>query len=122
MKLNKSPLAVLIATTWLPRGIAGIAIGPLVLLVRKRFADEALQAHELVHVSQFYRSLGLFPALYLLWPAYRLRCEVEAYRVQILLQPNEAARSRMTEQAASMLATHYRLRISKDRARAALIR
>ena len=122
MKLYKSPLAVLVATSWLPRGIAGIAIGPLVLLMRKRFADEALRAHELVHVRQFYRSLGLFPVLYLLWPAYRLRCEVEAYRVQISLQPDEAARARLTEQAAVMLATNYRLRISKNRARAALAR
>ena len=122
MKLYKSPLAVLVATNWLPQGIAGIAIGPLVLLMRKRFSDEALRAHELVHVRQFYRSLGLFPVLYLLWPAYRLRCEVEAYRVQISLQPDEAARHRLTEQAAVMLATNYRLRISKNRARAALAR
>lgn len=122
VKLYKSPLAVLVATSWLPRGIAGIAIGPLVLLVRKRFADQALRAHELVHVRQFYRSLGLFPVLYLLWPAYRLRCEVEAYRVQVSLQPNDAARGRLTEQAAAMLATHYCLRISKDCARAALTR
>lgn len=122
MKLCKSPPALLVATAWLPQGISGIALGPLVLLHRAQFNDEALRAHELVHVRQFYRSLGLFPLLYLLWPGYRFTCEVEAYRVQILLQPSEAARQRLTEHAAALLATRYGLRVSKARARRALNR
>lgn len=108
------------AAAWLPRGISGIALGPLVLLRRAHFCDEALRAHELVHVRQFYRSLGLFPLLYLLWPHYRLKCEVEAYRVQILLQPSKATRQRLTEHAAELLATRYGLKVSRARARRAL--
>lgn len=122
LKLCRSPPALLIAAAWLPQGISGIALGPLVLLRRSQFDDHALRAHELVHVRQFYRTLGLFPALYLSWPGYRLKSEVEAYRVQILLQTSEAARQRLTERAAALLATRYGLRISTARARRALRR
>lgn len=39
--------------------------------------------HELVHVRQFYRTLGLHGFLYEIVDAYRIACEFEAYRVQV---------------------------------------
>ncbi|HVW32125.1 MAG TPA: DUF4157 domain-containing protein [Acidimicrobiia bacterium] len=43
---------------WLTPGVAAITFGPLILLRRDHAGDEALVAHELVHVRQW-RELGV---------------------------------------------------------------
>lgn len=71
--------------------------------------DESLLAHALVHVSQFWRTSGLH--IFLRWnDSYRLKCEVEAYKVQLRYAPgNEMF-------FAERLATMYGFNISKEEA------
>jgi hypothetical protein len=45
--------------------------------------DEGFVAHELVHVRQFYRTLGLHFFLYYLCKGYRYKAELEAYKAQV---------------------------------------
>jgi hypothetical protein len=45
--------------------------------------DAGLHAHELVHVRQWFFSLGLLPILYYFVPKFKLWCEVQAYKVQL---------------------------------------
>lgn len=51
---------------------------------------------------------------------FRLECEVEAYRVQLQLQPEGLFHLRL-DQYAHRLATSYRLGISQDAARSLLL-
>lgn len=63
-------------------GAGGPSIWPLVLIDGPDNAP--LLAHERVHWSEQWRWLVLpWWLLYLLWPQFRLRAEVRAYRVQI---------------------------------------
>lgn len=50
--------ARIVPVPWLPLGVAGMTLGPLILLRRDHLGDEALIAHELVHVRQW-RELGV---------------------------------------------------------------
>ena len=90
----------------------------LILIHPSRRGDEALLAHERVHCAQIAAEPFViwFWAKYLLSPAFRLRVEVEAYRVQIAAKP-EAAREVAIETAARLLANNYRLAITLDEAR-----
>lgn len=106
MKLIAWPPAVAFKVDSLPLSMAGCAIGPLVLIRTKRWDDASLLAHELVHVRQWYRTFGLFPLLYLLSDRYRLRVEIEAYRVQLALKP-AGEREAFLDSAAWTLARRY---------------
>jgi hypothetical protein len=44
-----------------------------------------LLEHELVHCKQFYRSIGVYPLMYLISRRYRYKSEIEAYKEQIRL-------------------------------------
>jgi hypothetical protein len=65
-----------------PRGSAGCARGPVVFIRPEYRDDRGLYEHELTHVKQWFRTLGLHSFLYLLSDRYKLACEVEAYREQ----------------------------------------
>lgn len=73
-------------------------------------ADVGLLEHEKLHVRQFWRTLGLYCALYPLWKKYRLGCEVEAYREQLRYNPLSIGHF------ATRLATCYGLNITTDEA------
>lgn len=49
--------ARIVDVPWLTPGVAAMTLGPLILLRRGHAGDEALLAHELVHVRQW-RELG----------------------------------------------------------------
>ena len=52
--------------------------------IRKGYEnDKGLLEHEKVHVWQFWRTFGLHSLLYLISKRYRLKAEVEAYKVQL---------------------------------------
>ena len=98
-------------TNWLiPPSLAGINLG-LVTLIRPRFKDDVgLHAHEAVHSEQFRRRPFTHHLRYLLDHDYRLACEVEAYKVQILHSPHDVSRF------ADSLSSKYRLKITQAEA------
>lgn len=102
---------------WLPFKAEGFTPLVLVLIVHARRGDRGLHQHELEHAEQAWRGLLLVHALlYLLWPRYRLRAELAAYRRQIRYL--RAAGSAVNVGFfARRLVTHYRLRITEDQAR-----
>ncbi|SCU92159.1 conserved hypothetical protein [Cupriavidus necator] len=110
LRYCRSPLCLVVETRWLiPRGFDGFTPGPLILL--RPGASQALIEHEKVHVRQFWRSWGLMGVLYLASRRWRLRYEVEAYRVQLRHSPPGAAHG-----LARVLACKYRLKISEAEA------
>ncbi len=98
----------------LPDGFAGKANGPVVRILESHRSDAGLLAHELCHVRQWWRTLGLHPLLYALSDSYRLAAEIEAYREQLRHSPGDARRF------ATYIATRYRLTIAIDDALARL--
>jgi len=98
-------------------GAQALTVCPwLILVVPQRAADAALIAHEEVHARQ-QRATGWFAWWwwrYLTDEAFRLDAELEAYRVQLAMQPHRL------EAFATALATIYRLDITPDEARALL--
>jgi hypothetical protein len=89
---------------------AGEARGPVIRIAKSHADDAGLLAHELTHVKQFYRTLGLHGLLYLLSKRYRLAAEVEAYREQLKYSPENA------ELFAEFIADRYNLGTSKQEA------
>lgn len=64
-------------------GFGGVANGFYVRLRPKyKGVDEGLLQHELTHVKQWYRTLGTHGIMYMFSEKYRLKCELEAYKVQ----------------------------------------
>jgi hypothetical protein len=67
----------------IPTGFAGIAVAWFVR-IRPAYRDDiGLREHEFVHVAQFWRTCGLYGIGYLLFKSFRLKAEVEAYKVQL---------------------------------------
>ena len=91
--------------------IDGIVLGPIVIIKYKCKDDKSLLHHELVHVNQWYETLGLFPLLYL-FKKYRLAYEVEAYAESLLYNSKED-RFILVEKYAELLSSDiYKLGIS----------
>ena len=57
--------------------------GPIILIKPQCRDDTGLHIHELTHVKQWFRTLGIHSFLYLFSKSYRLKAEVEAYREQL---------------------------------------
>jgi hypothetical protein len=56
----------------------------MLCIIRPQYrSDNALLAHELCHCEQWYRTLGIHGIWYHLSDSYKLKCEVEAYKVQL---------------------------------------
>jgi hypothetical protein len=66
----------------LPDGFSGTANGPVIRLLKSHKDDIGLYQHELEHVKQWFRTLGMHSFLYLLSDRYKLWSEVQAYKVQ----------------------------------------
>jgi len=62
--------------------VGGCANGPIIRILEKYRNDRGIYEHEMVHVKQWFFTLGLHSFLYLLVPAYKLWTEVQAYREQ----------------------------------------
>jgi hypothetical protein len=114
MRLNLSP--IILSTRWLPVGIDGITLGPVILIRRGCEGDAGLIAHERVHQRQQRRWLWLpWLVLYLASKRFRLAQEVEAYREQAKHYPDDRNHT-----LANHLATRYWLNITHEQALKAL--
>lgn len=93
--------------------VRGVALHPSLIVVREE--DPALLAHEHVHCQQM-RKVGTlkFWIAYLLSRKFRMAAEVEAYRVQLMLQPWRL------DAFSRSLASVYLLGITEEEARTAL--
>lgn len=94
---------------------AGCARGPVILIRPEYRGDTGLLEHEKTHVWQFWRTFGLHSFLYLFSKSYRLKAEVEAYRVQLTYASAQALRF------AGFLSANYGLDISQEDALKLLI-
>ncbi len=107
---------MILTTRWLPVGIDGITLGPLILIRSGCEGDAGLIAHERVHQRQQRRGWWLpWLVLYLASKRFRLTQEVEAYREQLRHYPDDRS-----HQLADHLAQNYRLNITPQQAREAL--
>ena len=89
-------------------GFAGAANGPIIRISEGYEDDEGIYQHELVHVKQWFMTLGLHGALYTLSPKYKLWSEVMAYRKQLKYYDNDR-----TVFFARMIATKYGLDVDQ---------
>jgi len=96
---------------FLPNGFAGMANGPIIRLLKSHRSDEGLYRHELVHVKQWFLTIGLHSAIYLLSAKYRLWAEVEAYKEQLKYYKED--RSSLF---ADFIITNYNLKLSHSEA------
>jgi hypothetical protein len=94
----------------------GTANGPVVRLRPKYQNDTGILAHELVHVRQWYRTLGLHGILYTASRRYRLASEVEAYREQLRHYNDDRS-----VQFADSISACYQLDITQEQALTALL-
>lgn len=93
-----------------------MAFGP-VILIRKSWKDNIpLLKHELVHVKQYYRYLGLMGLFYHLSRKFRLKFELEAHKVQLDATPVEL-RDKKLVAFSHNLAQHYKLNITPEHAK-----
>lgn len=81
----KWPLTFYVDT--LPDGFQGKTNGPVIRILKSSQGDEGLYQHELTHVKQWFRTLGLHGFMYTLSDKYRLNCEIEAYKRQLRYSP-----------------------------------
>ncbi|QYY30295.1 DUF4157 domain-containing protein [Cupriavidus pinatubonensis] len=110
MRLSTHPLAVILtASRLIPARFDGYTVGPVVLV--RPGTSEALLAHELTHVRQFWRTGGLYGLLTWLSPRWRLRFELEAYRAQLAVTGPLP-----TLHFAAVLASNYDLSITQEEA------
>lgn len=63
-------------------GFGGMAFGPYVKIRPKYINDRGLLEHELVHVKQWYRTLGTHGIWYWFSKSYKMKSELEAYATQ----------------------------------------
>lgn len=102
----KYPLVFYVDT--LPSGFGGMAHGPVIRILERLRGDEGIRQHELVHVRQWFFTLGLLPILYYFIPKFKLWCEVQAYRRQLQYYADDRSWA-----FAGFIATRYGLGISQ---------
>ena len=82
------PVLILYQNKWIPSPHAGVSYGPLVVIRPSYKHDKGLLEHELFHSKQAYKLLLLpYMLLYKFSECFRLKQEVEAYRVQLRFSP-----------------------------------
>ena len=95
----------IIYTDRLPEKVAGMALGPVILIRPKYRGDKGLLEHEKYHRRRWLRTCFLGIAAYLLSQKYRLAEEVAAYKVQLKYSPGKEWKF------AGFIAAKYRLTI-----------
>jgi hypothetical protein len=95
---------------FVPKGAAGCARGPVILIRPEYKGDAGLLAHEKIHRLQWFLTFGLHSILYLLFDFYKLQSEVEAYKVQMQYTQGK------TELFAKFIAEDYDLDITQAEA------
>jgi hypothetical protein len=104
-----------ITDRFIPDNLAGcmrVFLLPVVFIRPKYKDDIGLYQHELTHVKQAFRFIfpPLYGLLYMLSKAFRLRCEVEAYKVQAEYNPEHI------ELYAEFISKNYSLDVSVEEA------
>ena len=98
---------------FIPSHFAGcmmvIAFIPFIFIRPKYRDDAGLCCHELTHVRQYFRTLGLHVFLYWLFERYRFEAELEAYKEQAKHYPDDRK-----ELFAGFIAQKYKLNITKE--------
>jgi hypothetical protein len=92
----------------LPDGFAGMANGPVIRILKSHKDDVGLYQHELEHVKQWFRTLGIHPILYFFSDTYKLWSEVRAYKKQAACYPDDRK-----PRFARFIATKYNLSITE---------
>ena len=91
----------------------GYAKGWFIRIRPKYRGKPDILAHEIIHVRQFWK-FGIFHmGLYTWNKAYRLKCEVEAYREQLKYVPASLDPERYRDMYAGFIADDYGLDVSK---------
>ena len=107
-----------IRSDWLVRPKGGCAwcflFINLVFIRSDLWCDDGLLSHELVHIDQHIRTLYVHPVLYYFSASYRLRCEVEAYRVQMCCYPGCNDIDSLRWLFAGYISGWYNIGISKE--------
>ncbi len=101
-----------------PDGSNGAANACFIRIRKGYENDLGLISHELTHVWQWWRTLGLHSILYLCSKKYRLKAEVEAYKVQIEASGyrSDYSAPMLRDKYAGFIATGYNLNITKEQA------
>lgn len=112
---------ILIYTDKLPEHSAGCANGPIIRIRPSKREDKGIMAHELVHVRQWWMTIGFHSLLYLLCTKYRQWAEVQAYRKQLEYPNARYTREELIDMYATWLSypdniQGYGLLISKEEA------
>lgn len=106
---------LLFYTDSVPNGSAGCANAFVVRIRPEYKEDKGLEAHEAIHIAQFWRTLGFHSLFYLFIKRYRLAAEVEAFRVQLTFC-NEWDKEINRQTFAERIATKYGIKISAEEA------
>jgi len=94
------------------KNFAGCAIGPFIFIRPKYINDIGLLEHEKIHVKQWLRTFGAHSPMYLFSKSYRLKSEVEAYKVQAACY-----KENKLDLFAGYIANDYNLDVTKEEAR-----
>ena len=94
----------------------GYARAWLVRIRPKYKDDHGLLQHELFHVSQWWKTLGLHSLLNLISKRYRLNSEVGAYKEQLKYEPAIHNPAYYKSMFAGYISTQYGLNITKEEA------
>jgi len=97
---------------FIPKGAAGCARGPVILIRPKYMGDVGLLRHEQVHRWQWILTLSVHSFLYLLIKRYRLWAEVMAYKRQLKYPPANK-RDIYRRKYAHYVATGYKLKVTE---------
>lgn len=107
---------MIIYANCMPERFDGWTIGPVSIIRPSKRDDRGLHAHEAVHRRQFCESFGLSGVRYLVSKKWRQHYEVEAYREQLKFSPH------CLGLFAGYLSENYKLGLSKEVAKALLLR
>lgn len=111
---------ILPAIVWYTNSISdarfgGMANGPLIRIRSKYVIDHGLLEHELTHVKQWWRTLGLHGIFYKLSSKYRFASEIEAYRSQLQTTFGSSRPSQTAiDQVVKAIQTKYDLDVSAE--------
>ena len=104
-----------------PEGSAGCANACFIRIKKGYENDAGLLHHEICHVGQWWKTLGIHSIFYPCSKAYRLIAEVEAYKVQLQHPHPKYTVDELRDMYAGFIANDYKLAITKEEAARMLI-
>jgi hypothetical protein len=99
-----------------PAGSDGSANACFIRIRKGCENDRGLIAHEVCHVGQWWRTLGIHSILYLCSKRYKLKCEIEAYQEQLKWPPATDDRPHYAQHYAELISQEYGLSITVEEA------